>query len=149
MQAAEYLDSGDGRLTKAPSTHDEALVNLLLSGTTRSILLSTMERAKSVENISRATGIPKSTCYEKVGELLDSGVVRRERILVTKTGMRFALYRATVKAFQLRIGISGSEVAVVVNDDEFHHSPVPRVFALEQGDAIPYSKPVVRRALRR
>lgn len=118
MQAAESLDNGEGSTAPVALIRDETLVSLLLSSVARSILVSMMSRAKSVEDISRDIGIPISTCYEKVRELLDYGILRREGILITRAGMRCALYRAAAKSFHVKVGIDGTEIAIAPNEDQ-------------------------------
>lgn len=95
----------------------------LLSHVSRSILISTIERAKPVEEISRDSGIPLSTCYEKVTELLRRGVLKRERIIVLPNGKRYALYRATIRTVHVEFGAGGLDIETVANGDRFGKSP--------------------------
>lgn len=150
MQAAESLGNGEGRTAPAAPVHDETFVSLLLSSVTRSILLSTMGRAKSVEDISRAVGIPISTCYERVRELLDHGILRREGILITKAGMMCALYRAAAKSFQVKVGIDGTEVAISPYKDELGNLRSGGEVFVKSAKANPYPVAVwCRRSSRR
>ena len=93
------------------------MLDALLSYVSRSILISTMDRAKSVEEISKDSQIPLSTCYEKVAKLVVMGALKRERIIITRTGKRHTLYRAAVRTVYLEFGPGGLNLATVANKD--------------------------------
>lgn len=113
-QATEALDREDNRLAPGSCAYDDAILEVLLSHVSRSILMSTMEQAKSIKEISKESKIPLSTCYEKVAELLVMGVLRCARIIITQTGKRYSLYRAAVRAVYVEFGQGGLDVAVTV-----------------------------------
>lgn len=77
-----------------------------------------MNQAKSVEEISKISRIPLSTCYEKVTELLGRGVLKRERMIVTPEGKRHALYRATIRTIYVELGPAGLSIATVANIED-------------------------------
>lgn len=111
-QATEALDREDDRFALRSSAYDDVILEALLSHVSRSILMSTMEQAKSIKEISEESKIPLSTCYEKVAELLTRGVLRRARIIITQTGKRYSLYMAAVRAVHVEFGQSGLDVTV-------------------------------------
>lgn len=114
------------------------------------VLISTTERARSIEEISRDNGIPISTCYEKVTELFDRGILKRERMLITKTGKRCALYRAAVKTFYVRLGVGGIGVIIIANEEEFGNSLLMEgPVAPKPADMRPYAEAVVHRRFHR
>jgi len=110
--------------------NEDAVVKSLLDVVLRQILASTLDRAKSTEEISRECGIPMSTCYVRVSELVRGGVLRREREELTRNGKGYALYRATIRTILLEFGAEGLDVLAVSNGDharQLHASPMPLV----------------------
>jgi predicted transcriptional regulator len=77
-----------------------------------------MDQPKSVEEISKDSRIPLSTCYEKVTELLGRGMLKRERIIITREGKKHSLYRATIRAVYVEFGPAGLKLATVANKEE-------------------------------
>jgi hypothetical protein len=98
---------------------DEGVVlKSLLNALQREILFATLDRAKSIEEISRDSGIPMSTCYVKVAELVSGGVLRLEKEGLTRNRKIFALYRATIRTIILGFSSEGLDVVAVANGDE-------------------------------
>ena len=105
--------SGDGL---GESTHmldmSSALLTALGDESSRRILMSAIEGGKTVDEISAEQGLPLSTCYRKVRYLLDEGLMLLERMVVTQTGKRYAVYRATIS--EAKISFNRGEVDVQV-----------------------------------
>ncbi len=72
----------------------------------RKIIASTMSSEKSVEDISDETGIPKSSCYRRVHELLGLRLLRPKKIVITSTGKKYETFRSTRK--DAKIGLSST-----------------------------------------
>lgn len=81
------------------------------------IIASTIGAAKTVEDISGDEMIPLSTCYRRVRELVEEGLVLVERIVITATGKRYALYRSCFTAFHVSSGRDGTTVEVELNPE--------------------------------
>lgn len=81
------------------------------------IVACTVERSRTVEEISELERIPLSTCYRRIRSLLDSGLVVIERIIITATGNRYALYRSSFKSYHVSIDSHGLDVQAELNDD--------------------------------
>src|SRR5438128_2339580 len=64
----------------------EGLVQLLSDEYSRKIAMSAVSKAKSVEELSQEDNVPLSTCYRRVHELVDSGIMIIERIVITAGG---------------------------------------------------------------
>ena len=77
----------------------------------RAILASTMSQAKSVEDISNQTGIPASTCYRRVHELVSLHLLKLEKIVITDTGKKYETFRSILK--NAKIGLSSTGELVV------------------------------------
>ena len=79
--------------------HNLDLSNALLSAlgdeSSRRILNSAVTSGKTVEEISEEQALPLSTCYRRVRQFVDEGLMLLERTVVTQSGKRFALYRTS------------------------------------------------------
>jgi predicted transcriptional regulator len=95
----------------------QALLQVLSDEYARKILVSTVESSKSVEELSRLNDIPLSTCYRRVHELLDSGVLIMDRIVVTSDGKRYEMLRSAYKGFAVEFQDGGLKADVIVNED--------------------------------
>lgn len=95
----------------------QALVQGLAEEYARKILLSTIPRAKSVEDLSRENDIPLSTCYRRVHELLDSKLLVIERIIVTPDGKKYELLRSSYKSVTIRFDGGVMVVEALINED--------------------------------
>ena len=58
------------------------------------ILLSTIESKKAIEEISQENGMPISTCYKRVHELVNDQLLRIENARVTDEGKKFQTFRS-------------------------------------------------------
>ena len=94
-----------------------ALVQGLADEYARKILLSTIPKAKSVEEMSRENDIPLSTCYRRVHELLDSQILVVEKIIVTPDGKKYELLRSAYRAVSVSFDGGVMKVDAVINED--------------------------------
>ena len=58
----------------------------------RRILCSMMVEAKSIEQIERENGIPLITCYGRIHELVNLGLVKKERTIITRGGKKHEIF---------------------------------------------------------
>jgi hypothetical protein len=95
----------------------EALTQVLSDEYSRKIMMATVPRAMSVEDISKENDIPLSTCYRRVHDLLEGGVLIVERIVVTQEGKKFELLRSAYR--NMKIDFEGGQLAIeaTVNED--------------------------------
>lgn len=96
----------------------EELVRALSDDYSRKIILSIMSRAESIEEISREQGIPISTCYRRVHDLLLSGIVKPERTIILEDGKKYICYKAAFKNATISLDPEQLSVDVVLNRDE-------------------------------
>jgi hypothetical protein len=68
----------------------------------RRILASAIASGKTVEEISAEQNLPLSTCYRRVRQFVDEGLMVLERLVVTQTGKRFAIYRTAFSDVTIR-----------------------------------------------
>jgi predicted transcriptional regulator len=81
------------------------------------IVACAVDRARTVEEISEMEGIPLSTCYRRIRALHELGLIVVERIIVTGTGNRYAVYRSSFKSYLVSIDARGLEVEAELNEE--------------------------------
>ncbi len=103
------------------ATHDSELSRALLIALgdepSRRILYSAIAVGKTVDEISAEQGLPLSTCYRKVRCLLDDGLMLLERMVITQTGKRFAVYRTSICEAKVSFNSGEVEIQVTPNPD--------------------------------
>ena len=95
----------------------QALVQGLADEYSRKILLSTIPKAKSVEDMSSENDIPLSTCYRRVHELLDNQILVVEKIIVTPDGKKYELLRSAYRAVNVTFDGGVMKVDAIINED--------------------------------
>ncbi len=93
-----------------------AFAHILADEYSRKILASALPDPKSVEDLSKENGIPLSTCYRRVHDMLREGVVVVERIVVTADGKRYELYRSGFSALTLRLEGNIMSIVGTINE---------------------------------
>jgi predicted transcriptional regulator len=97
---------------KAPATEQGALLGPRLTEVVakamsdefcRRILSCAVLRGKTVEEISQEQGVPQSTCYRRIGHLVEEGVMVVERMVVSPTGRKYAIYRSAFSLLDVRL----------------------------------------------
>ncbi len=78
----------------------------------RRIMVSIMDRAKSVAQISEESGIPLRTCYDYILKMKDGGLIVVERSVITDNGKLSDLYRCTYSELRVHCGAGKMEVHV-------------------------------------
>lgn len=106
-QASQYMRVM-GRLA-------ESAMSAVADEVSRKILLATVDLPQTVLDVSHTQGIPQSTCYRRMTELVEEGLVVPERIVVTPEG-RYVTYRSSFSAYRILSDATGLSVEVVVND---------------------------------
>lgn len=95
----------------------QALMQVLSDEYSRKILYSAISTSKSVEELSRQNDIPLSTCYRRVHELLDHGMLIMDRIVVTQDGKRYEMLRSAYRGFSISLENGGLKVDAMINTD--------------------------------
>ena len=81
------------------------------------IIVSTVARGKTVQDISVEQAVPLSTCYRRARELVEEGILVVERIVVTGEGKRFAVYRSSFKAVEMASDFRELSASAELNED--------------------------------
>jgi hypothetical protein len=90
----------------------DALLHSMADEFARKILLSTMLRAKTIQEIAEEDKIPISTCYRRVHELVALRLLREDQTIITESGKKFELYRSLIK--DAVVNFSSTELSVEV-----------------------------------
>jgi DNA-binding Lrp family transcriptional regulator len=119
----------------------EELVRALSDDYSRKIILAIMSKAQPIEEISREQGIPISTCYRRVHDLLVSGIVKPDKTIILEDGKKYISYKAAFKNATINLDSSELSVVVVLNKEE---SSTP--FETPQAERVEMQKHLVARA---
>jgi predicted transcriptional regulator len=103
------------RITSQPLK--DALIRALADDYSRKILLKTLDRALSVEELSKSEGIPISTAYRRVNELKEIGLLTVERTILTDDGRKYELYRSAFRRVHMDLVKDEIEIDVEFNED--------------------------------
>ena len=95
------------------------IVNALSDEYSRKIFFSTIERGLTAEEISNEQSIPISTCYRKIHELLQCGIVRVEETIVDDFGKKFLSYKACFKKVTITLECRDLIVDIVPNNHSY------------------------------
>jgi DNA-binding transcriptional ArsR family regulator len=90
-----------------------AVLRVLADEYSRKIFMSLIDRAESVNNISRANDIPIATAYRRIAELEELGLLTVERGVLTQDGKRYELYRSSFRQVSIFIENGRVEVDVI------------------------------------
>lgn len=101
---------------RAHGSFADSAMRALADPVSRKMVQSAIDSAKTIEEISAEQQIPLSTCYRRMKELLDGGLMVVERILVAPTG-RCVKYRSSFTAFRVISEPAELSVEVAVNKD--------------------------------
>jgi DNA-binding Lrp family transcriptional regulator len=93
----------------------EDLVRMLSDEYSRKIVQSAMAQARSVEDFSRESRIPLSTCYRRVRDLVNDGILIVEKIVITPDGKKYELFRSVYQAIRVDFADGNLTVDVIVN----------------------------------
>lgn len=83
----------------------------------RKIVLSIITRSLPIEEISKEQHIPISTCYRRMHELLDYGIVRPDKTIIQEDGKKFISYRTSFKNATINLESGELKVDVEPNRD--------------------------------
>ena len=98
----EESDQQDGQVLDM--LHD------LLDNASYRIILSTIDSAKSVGDISSQNNIPLSTTYKRIKKLAKHGLIHVARIEIDDSGKKIVFYKSKVKRMQF--GIEGENLSI-------------------------------------
>jgi DNA-binding Lrp family transcriptional regulator len=114
---SQWLEERRGSEERYVPQKQEPILRSLSDPFSRMIILSTIERARSVEDLSSENNIPLSTCYRRVAELTRAGILVVERVIITPEGKKHILHRAAMKGVRIEFDLGHLEVLITPNED--------------------------------
>ena len=81
------------------------------------ILRGTTERACSAMEIIHQCALPPSSVYRRISEFVDAGLLAVERMVITKDGKKFSLYRSTVRDIRAEYKSGEFELNISLNEN--------------------------------
>ncbi|HKU48420.1 MAG TPA: hypothetical protein VJP79_00595 [Nitrososphaera sp.] len=98
--------------------YEEALPRLqvLADVVSHKIILSTIEEAKTAQQISVENELPLSSTYKKIKRLQSMDILCIERINLDDTGKRVLYYKSRVKSLEFSLGKAGYVLQLEKND---------------------------------
>ena len=98
------------------SDQEKALevVKVLADEYSRKIVLTIISNSLPIEEISKEQHIPVSTCYRRIHEMLEYGIVRPDRTIIHDDGKKFVCYKSSFRNATIQTRIRRTEGRVVV-----------------------------------
>ncbi len=90
----------------------QAILKVVSDEYSRRILFSAISEARTVEDLCRLNHVPMSTCYRRVHELVDCHAMIVDRVVITRDGKRYELYRSAIE--RVSIGLEEGDLSVGV-----------------------------------
>lgn len=84
----------------------QSILNALADEHSRRILQATRYKAKSASDLMRDEGIPKTSLYRKLDELLQAGLILVDRIEVLPDGKKYELFISKYEEIKVHFGES-------------------------------------------
>lgn len=95
----------------------DALLKAIADKHSSLILSATSWKPVSIMDLVRDEGIPPSSAYRKVKELMDQGLVAVARTIVTEDGKKYDLYKGAYREVTVNFRRGSVEVTVLPNRD--------------------------------
>jgi predicted transcriptional regulator len=93
------------------------VVKVLADEYSRRIVLSIMTNSLPIEEISKEQHIPASTCYRRIHEMLEFGLIRPDRTIILEDGKKFVCYKSAFKNATIQLESGELKVDLVLNRD--------------------------------
>jgi DNA-binding IclR family transcriptional regulator len=108
----------------------KAILDALADEEMTKILDSVMYHSKSIAEITRENDIAHTTCYRKTNWLINEGLVRVDKIVITPEGKKFSLYYSVFKSINVKYE---SNNVIVEADENFDivKKTMARFYSLE------------------
>jgi Helix-turn-helix domain len=105
----------------------DSLINALADEYSRKIILKTISKAESVEELSRTEQIPISTAYRRVNEMREVGLLTVEKTILNEEGKKYELFRSAFRSF--KINLEGGEIMIEAEFNEDVATRLSRLWA--------------------
>jgi hypothetical protein len=95
----------------------DAIIRALADDYSRKIMLGTLNKARSVEELSETENILVSTAYRRVNELKENGLLTVEKTILTDEGKKYELYRSSFRGIHMDMTQGEIVLDVDLNED--------------------------------
>lgn len=106
----------DFKILARDSALRKAILKALSDEYSRTIMNYTIEKPKSVVDISKDCDVPMTTAYRRVHELEESKILKITGSIVTDDGKKYFLYQNRLKAIYVVFGLDALDVQIVENE---------------------------------
>ena len=106
----------DFKILARDSALRKAILKALSDEYSRTIMNYTIEKPKSVVDISKDCDVPMTTAYRRVHELEDNKILKITGSIVTDDGKKYFLYQNRLKAIYVVFGLDALDVQIVENE---------------------------------
>jgi hypothetical protein len=83
----------------------------------RKVLAAATSCGKTAREISVEQAVPLSSCYRRMRELVEQGLLLVERVVVTADGKRYALYRSSFRTVEMLADSGEVSVSAELNSE--------------------------------
>ena len=94
------------------------VVKALSDEYSRRIVLSVISKCLPIEEISKEQHIPISTCYRRIHELQNFGIVRVAKTIIKPDGKKYVCYKAAFKNASISLDSGELKVDVTLNRED-------------------------------
>jgi len=102
-------------VSEANSSMGLAILKAISDEPSNMIMRSAVSKGKSVEEICAETGVPLSTAYRKIGEMMARGLIFVERVKLTEAGKKHLVYRTAYSKVAIQCDPSNFSVESTPN----------------------------------
>lgn len=106
----------------------QAILNALADEHSRRILQATRFKAKSTNDLMGEEGIPKTSLYRKLDELLQTGLILADRFEIAPDGKKYGLFISKYEKIDVHFGES---VEIEVTFSRVFSAKAGRFFSID------------------
>ena len=92
------------------------VVKVLSDEYSRRIILSIITNSLPMEQISRSENIPISTCYRRLHEMQEFGIIKADKTIIRDDGKKYVCYKSAIKNVSILFEGGELKVDVVLNN---------------------------------
>jgi predicted transcriptional regulator len=92
------------------------VVKALSDEYSRRIILSLITDSLPIEEVSRLENIPISTCYRRLHEMQEFGIIKADKTIIRDDGKKYVCYKSAIKNVSILFEGGELKVDVVLNN---------------------------------
>lgn len=99
------------------ATVKKTVLRAMADESSLAILTGTKEKARSPMELIHLSKLPPSSVYRRINEFVACGLLNVERVVITKDGKKYSLYKSPVKEIRVDYKAGDLELDVTFNLD--------------------------------